>query len=119
MENKRPGYVDFTGRITITTPKKHKLVLESFKSGEKPLSIYFSSQTQKIKIYESRGIYSINDLDYSFNVEYQSQLTNLVYEQLQQYNNCDLVSYSQSKQEHIMLLKAFNKFLNGRGGAIT
>lgn len=119
IKNKRPGYIDFTGKIKAITPKGNTLVLDSNKDGDTAIVMEIASSKQNIEICESQGICKINQKEQPFLVQYQSQLTNLVYEELQREGKCDLVNYSQAKKEHLVLLEAINKFLNGREGAIT
>jgi len=119
MENKRPGYIEFAGTLTVTTQNGHKLILTSKKAGEEPMMITISSLNQYFEIDEVNQRMILNGHKHDFPMYYQSELTNKVYEQLQQTGRCQLVEYEEAMKEHLMLLNAFNEFLGEREGAIT
>ena len=121
VENKRPGYIEFTGTLKAVTPKGHQLILTSDISGVEPINITVTSNNKHYKIYETEQRMLENDEEKAFEIYHQSNLTNKVYEQLQQRGSCSLVDYAASANEHLLLLNAFNSFLGARAreGAIT
>lgn len=119
IANKRAGYIEITGTLTITTLAGHKLTLISKKDGEDSMTISISSLSQQIEIDEINERMLLNGVERSFTLYHQSGLTNKVYEQLQQTGECQLVQYKEAAKEHLMLLNAFNQFLGDRKGAIT
>ena len=119
IENKRPGYIEFTGTLQVVTPKGHELTLISKRIGEDPMAISISSLNQQIEIDELKERMLVNNEEHTFTMYHQSSLTNKVYEQLQQTGVCQLVEYTEAAKEHLLLLNAFNDFLGDRQGAIT
>ena len=119
LENKRAGYVEFTGTLKAITASQHKLILTSNLGENGPTVITINCGTQNIEIHELEQFMYINDEKKDFFIHHQSSLTNKVYEQLIATGDCSLVSYKQSVTEHIMLLQEFNVFLGNREGAIT
>jgi len=83
------------------------------------MMITISSLNQYFEIDEVNQRMILNGHKHDFPMYYQSELTNKVYEQLQQTGRCQLVEYEEAMKEHLMLLNAFNEFLGEREGAIT
>lgn len=119
LANKRKGYIEFSGTLKAITPKQHELILTSKLVGDEPVAISIKSLNQNIEIQEAEEVIYIDGYKQVFPMHHQSNLTNKVYEQLQETGDCSLVLYKQSVEEHLMLLNAFNDFLGGREGAIT
>lgn len=119
IENKRPGYIEFSGALEGHSITGNKLSLTSTREGSQVLEITIESNKQTVRINESlQEIHSKNEL-IKFPVLHVSETTHKVFEQLIEQDTCDLVTFEKSAQDHLLLLKAFNKFLNGREGAIT
>lgn len=119
LKNKRVNYIEFTGILKITTNCKHELILKSYVEKRLPFKISIVSENYCIMINELQEEWMINGKKGYFPLIYQSNLTNIIYKQLQQSRDCNLVSYQRSVKEHLILLNAFNYFLNGREGVIT
>lgn len=118
-QNKRDGYIEFTGTLKMITPNLNTLVLTSESNSTEPYQIRITSNNYKIEIFEVQEKCKVNGEEMEFKLYYQSNLTNKVYLQLCHRGNCDLVDFKTAVDEHIMLLTAFNSFLNGREGIIT
>jgi len=124
LANKRMGYIEFSGKMSGVTPSGNQLCLTSFAIDPTPIELLIKSNNRKFRVDESTGVFwefdsKGNENKKSFKVYRQSELTHTMYEQLIETNTCDLVSFRQSVYHHITLLKAFNKFLGEREGAIT
>lgn len=118
--NKRAGYVEFTGTLKIIANNKHEVILTSKLENKAPFyKIEVSSKNFSIEINEIEENWSINGNKERFPICYQSNLTDLIFNQLEQRGECDLVEYSTSAKEHLLLLRAFNKYLGSREGIIT
>lgn len=119
-KNKRIGYVEFTGTLIITINDVHKLRLKSIASENNPFyNVKIQSGNFNISIDEFAETISINGEIGSFPIMYQSDLTNLIYNQLQLDGKCNLVEFNKSCREHLVLLESFDLHLNGREGIIT
>lgn len=123
IDNKRKGYVDFSGTLQGITKNGNKLHLTSRLSNRVTTEIIIESNKRKYKIYEAEQIietFHQGKMERaSFKLFHQSSLTNRVLEQLDKRGTCDLVSFQESTKYHLTLLKAFNSVLGEREGAIT
>ncbi|MEY2371399.1 Gfo/Idh/MocA family oxidoreductase [Lysinibacillus capsici] len=117
--NKRDGYVEFMGTLKMITPNLNTLVLTSKSNNTEPYQIRISSNNYKIEIFEVQEKCIVNGKEMEFKMYYQSNLTNIVYLQLCHRGDCDLVDFKTAADEHMMLLRAFNSYLDGREGIIT
>lgn len=120
LKNKRPGYIEISGTLKGYTSNGNSFHLTSSKDGiyQPEMTIESDQRVYRIKETEQKIWKDDKDSEY-FKLYHQSQLTHKAYEQLLETNACYLVPFQQAVQEHLMLLKAFNVFLNGREGAIT
>lgn len=117
--NKRLGYIDFLGTLKGNTVTGNKLFLTSTTEGSLIPELIIESDQRTFIINESlQKIQKGNEITKSplFHV---SETTHKVFEQLFEQDSCDLVTFERSVQDHLLLLKAFNKFLKRREGAIT
>ncbi|WLV25346.1 Gfo/Idh/MocA family oxidoreductase [Aciduricibacillus chroicocephali] len=123
--NKRPGYIELTGTLQGRTPKG-KITLSSINDqnqGEFKIKIESINKrveidefNEKINIYNKKsGENKIQEI----NIFMQSHLTNTIYEQLKNEDDCKLVTFKESMRHHLTLLKAINDFLGEREGVIT
>jgi len=119
QKNKRANYIEFTGTLKVSANYKHELILNSYVNKEDSFKILIKSENYCITIEEHLEKCVLNEEKQYFPILHQSNLTNKIYNQLQKDGECNLVSYQQSVKEHIILLNAFNHFLNGREGVIT
>lgn len=119
IENKRPGYIELTGTVTGQTTSGNKLELSSVVSDEVTIEMTIKIDDRHYVIREGAQEIQSNDIIEEFAIFHQSELTHKVLEQLLETDTCDLVTFERSVQDHLLLLNAFNKFLNGREGAIT
>ena len=119
IESKRQGYIDFSGAIKGYSVTGNNLSLTSNRKGSKPLTITIESDQRVVKINEGlQEIHSENEI-IEFPILHVSKTTHKVFEQLIKQGTCELVTFERSVQDHLLLLTEFDKFLNGREGAIT
>lgn len=117
--NKRLGYIDFSGTLKGNTVTGNKLLLTSTLEGSRIPELIIESDQRTFIINESlQEIQKGNEIT-KFLLFHVSETTHKVFEQLIEQDTCGLVTFERSVQDHLLLLKAFNKFLNGREGAIT
>lgn len=117
-ENKRAGYIEVTGEINCHDSNGNSLILKCNQTND-PVVIKLATPTTNFTIREADNKIEINNTIEDFPIEYQSKLTNKIFEQLESTGSCDLVKFEQSAAEHLIFLKALNRFLNGREGIIT
>lgn len=111
-ESKRPGYVEFTGSLSISN-KKGTLQLNSFNAEIAMPEIDIICDSTQFTICESSPSHikkyddgQLTD-DYVISIPYQSQLTNLVIQQLLEDGTCDLTEYEASATLHKFMLNIF------------
>lgn len=119
LDNKRAGYIEISGTLSGITENGHSFCLTSTKDVNSSVNIAVESNNRSFQINESEEKIYQDEKDKFFKLYHQSELTNIVYEQLIETGTCHLVPFDQSITYHLILLKAFNKFLNGREGVIT
>lgn len=113
IENsKRNGYVEFFGKLAITTPRGNRLFLRCRKDGEGQEPITITTNRLRVSINESTGILDVNDIKSSFRIPYQSETTGLYADMLLKTGFCSLAPYSVSARYHRYFLKAMLDFYN-------
>lgn len=119
-DNKRQGYVEFAGELSGITPNGHSLVLKCEKEKD-GFSLFITLEIDGVKyeIDEELEKIVVNGEERYFKKYYQSQLTNLIYEQLIEYDFCNLPTFRESQVVHLNLLDTFNTILDGRKGIVT
>ncbi|HEY0031080.1 MAG TPA: Gfo/Idh/MocA family oxidoreductase [Bacteroidia bacterium] len=111
IESKREGYVEFTGTITGHA-YPHSLHITSFAGEPSPLQIIINTPTAKYSIQEgptakvwiSRLANKWEWEEQLFTMPFQSQLTNLVVEQILNSGTCSLTTYEESSRLHVLFL---------------
>jgi len=123
LKNKRQGYIEFSGSITVLDKEGSEMKLTSYPSGEMPMIIKINSDNKSVTIDENKEelTFGNNEKEYteSFSVFKQSELTHKIFESLIIDGQCELVNFMDSSKIHQNLLKAFNEFLGERIGVIT
>ena len=115
LESKRAGYIEFTGTITGYTDK-HSFLITSFpSSSSSPLQIRIDTPnarysieegvTAKVRVSKMENGWKWEE--WTFQMPFQSQMTNRVIEKLLDEGTCDLPSYKESSKLHVLLLKGF------------
>ncbi|MEP1094957.1 MAG: NAD-binding protein [Cyclobacteriaceae bacterium] len=112
LDSKRSGYIDFTGELS-SAGKNQRLVLTSFKEGEPNVSIRITKPMIRLVINETAGKTWIEKMEENlwvvdeipFQMEYQSQLTNGIAEDLFANGKCKLTSLNESIAMHLPFLR--------------
>ncbi len=126
IESKRKGFFEMTGSLSGQCGKCKSFRLTSYKEGNIKTSISIIGDISKYIILEGEGIsYILSENDNSFGVNkikipFQSELTNIVVEDICFNDNCSLTTYEESKILHIELEKELIPFFKrfGIGGEI-
>jgi hypothetical protein len=116
--SKRPGFIEFTGTLYGTSSRGSNIAITSYLKGDAPLIISINSEVISCLIREGEGKAWISEKtnnwiweEISFTTPYQSQLTNLVVQDILDTGNCDLTKYEESWDIHIPLLKSLIFYL--------
>lgn len=123
IDSKRSGYVEFVGNLNGSTERGNSLSLTCYNDGALNTSIRISTSDKRIIIEESLGkvwIVEVNDAlsvkQIPFSMTYQSQLTNVVVDQLFGTGHCQLTPFNTSSELHIPFIKTllshYNKYQN-------
>jgi predicted dehydrogenase len=118
-KSKREGYTEFTGKVTgHSINKRHSFTIANYReegtsftiniqSGKK--SFIISEGSKKLIIFNGQpGMESFEEK--TFTTPFQSQLTNLVVQQLLKTGDCELTTYDESSTLHIQLLSLLLNF---------
>ena len=114
IKSKREGYLELSGMLTVTNVKGNKLVIQCFDGGDHPLearielpghSYFIEESKQRIKIRESGKDWKSEMAE--FPVLRQSQLTNLITEDLIEQGTCQLTSLEESSMLHMPMIEVF------------
>lgn len=110
--SRRPGCVEFSGRIRGQTPQGTRVEIISDRDGDAPLVITIFSADCQLVVNETAGTAAVarrcNNWCWeplTFAVPYQSQLTHLVVQQLLDEGDCELTPYQRSTPIHLSLLQ--------------
>ncbi|MES2837174.1 MAG: Gfo/Idh/MocA family oxidoreductase [Bacteroidota bacterium] len=117
-ESKRAGYIEFTGTI-VGSFDKNSFSLTSFNAKPSGVIIEINSQIARYIIEEgatSKVRYALQENDWqwkeeTFEIPFQSQLTNVVVEDILQTGDCKLTQYADSSAIHQVYLSNFISFL--------
>jgi predicted dehydrogenase len=119
VQSKRQGYVEFFGSIEGLIDDKSVLTLTSIDSKvpELELIIQFDNRTLVVdeinsEVYEDLGKEERMDMKFGFQTLYQSNLSNVVAEQIFRQNRCDLTLYDDSVKSHLPFFKTMLEHYN-------
>lgn len=117
LQSKRPGYIEFTGTLRALFKDGSQISMNSIKGSAENSVLELTNGDNKIIIDELTGKYCVyvgNNLveDGQYDLVYQSNLTNVIIEQLEYNGSCDLIDYNKSRVLHEMLLKALLEHYN-------
>ncbi len=123
--SKRAGYVEFSGTITGTN-NGSKFLITSYPSGTSPLVVSMFNENFRIIIEEGSGTYFYSSASNGwaweqkkFAIRFQSQLTNLVVEDLIATGTCGLTTYEESSYLHYTFLNNILSFIERTQGKKT
>lgn len=118
-EGKHKGYVEFLGKLTGETDNGNKLELNCAAGENIEILIEVVTDIGVYRINEAEQTIIINDMVNKFNIYNQSQITNEVFTQLKETDRCDLTSFNEAIETHLLLLNGFNLFLGNHEGIVT
>ena len=125
IESKRSGYLEFEGEIHGALNNKHAFSVQSL-TGNQLLAPSISIMTDDFRVFiqesgtpavyrfEAANNFSL-EKD-SFSVQYQSQLTGILFEQLLHSGTCDLPELKHACKTHRIFLNAFLEHWNTNTG---
>ncbi|WP_298623532.1 Gfo/Idh/MocA family oxidoreductase [uncultured Legionella sp.] len=111
IASKRNGFIEFTGNITGQFKNGHTFDLVSIKNSSQPLLIEIITSKERLLVDETNGKMSVFHTDnvlvdtISFDMVYQSNLTDLTANQILTTSQCDLPNYADSSIIHQTLLE--------------
>ena len=115
-ESKRKGYIEMTGRLTLTTPKGNVLTLISEDNYKGEKGEYIDNQDLRIIVNEVNGTWITGGKENSYKMPFQSQLTGLLADCILISGCCPLTTYNLSARYHKPFIKAllavYNRVIN-------
>jgi hypothetical protein len=116
IPSKREGYKEFTGTLNCFSSNGCMLSITSFKEPGIPLMVQINSDHIQCQILEQEGkaFISCSDNDWKwkeidFTVPFQSQLTQIVLQQLINTGSCELTTFKESCKLHIPFINILIK----------
>lgn len=113
IKSKRQGFLEFTGTLYGVSSRGSNITITSYSKGNAPVIISIYSEGINCLIQENNRKAWISEEtndwiweNISFTRPYQSQVTNLVVQDILDNGECDLPSYEESWNIHIPLLKS-------------
>ncbi len=119
MESKRPGYLEFSGTLDVVYSNGSKLTVKSIRGSDQDSLIELVSRDYRVVIDELSGSYEIYQsgslLEKSvYEIMYQSNLTHLMIEQIQETGTCDLIGFDESVELHLPFITELLEFYNSQ-----
>ncbi|SMC39347.1 Gfo/Idh/MocA family oxidoreductase [Sporomusa malonica] len=121
LESKRKGYIEFSGTVSGSIGGS-TFVITSASAGDFPVTIHVIGQDIIciIREYERKIFIATKESNWKFvekpfEMQYQSQLSNILVEDLIKTSSCSLPTYEISKKLHVNILDMFLKHLNKNG----
>lgn len=118
FESKRVGFYEVSGTLKATFSNGSEIFLHSRRHSSANIKIQILSDSYFWEIDEFKGEISITDIlscsnpvKSKFTIPYQSQITNLICEDILLTNECALPSYENSMLEHIQIINPLIEFL--------
>lgn len=119
IENRRRGFLELNGTLNVMFKNGSFGSFSCFPSGNAPVVVEIISPTFRCISKETeRKAYIANANkkwiweEIETDIPYQSQMTDIIVEDLLNKGNCQLVSYDESAKIHLTLLESLLKFLN-------
>jgi hypothetical protein len=122
INSKRPGFLEIAGTITGKMGRCKSYSITSYFQNDSPISIQITSDILKCVISEEKKKALVaeasNNWDWTeetFQVPFQSQLTNLVLQDILDTGNCNLTDYDTSMYLHIKLQEPLIQYFTQLG----
>lgn len=121
IASKRKGYIEITGKLVCHFSDNSILSLSSAKGSDRQSEFVIKNRNYEIYVDELSGdcrIYQNGELceEKKFNIVYQSELTNLIIEQIEITGVCGLSKYNDSAAMHKILVSNLLSFYNEKSG---
>jgi len=118
-KSKRKGFIEFTGTLKANFVNGTVLTLKSFPTGNVPINIRIITDELIIIIDEMNGKMFLSKQNnqwkweiIDFRLPYQSEITQLVIQDIFDTGNCLLTTYEESAKLHLPMIESFLNFLN-------
>lgn len=116
--SKRSGYIEIFGRLTVAFAGGHELVLEcrNEPAAAVDFAVHLEAPGLDLTIDEIRNRVELRRDDhgvcgdFSYHAVYQSNLTNLLAEELLRHGTCPLTSFTESMRLHLTMLAGLSAF---------
>lgn len=123
IQSKRVGYIEFTGILKAFFCNGSQLSLNSIKESSEGSVIEIRNGDYKIIVDELTGEFKVYDKellveDSKYDLVYQSNLTNIIIEQIESKGACDLIDYEGSRILHEKFLTALLRHYNNINGNV-
>ena len=111
IDSKRPGFLEFSGKLEGKNSDGHSLMLICHDKGNDPIKITIKNASENHEIIDCidhvihRVFNGVKLLERKVSIPFQSQTTNKLVHQIRNYNNCDLTRYQDSMRLHLPLIK--------------
>jgi len=120
IESKRRGYYEITGTICGNVGKCSEFSITSYKGGTVPNSVIITSDAGQCFVFEwagkSIGVTSAREItEKQITIPFQSQLTNIVIEEILDTGDCGLTPYQESARLHKAFLEPLSAFFREQG----
>lgn len=119
VESKRVGFSELNGTLFVTFQDGSTGCFTCLPNGEAPFMIEVSSSNYRCisKESERKAWISFSKNDWQWdeiqtNIPFQSDMTNLVVEEILEKGSCQLTSYSEASKIHLQFLESLLNFLN-------
>lgn len=119
ITSKREGFLELNGTFNAYFKDGSLGSFTCYSSGETPFVIEVISSNYRCiskeserKAYVSSSLHGWNWIEVESNIPYQSDMTNLVAEEIFRKGNCVLTPYDKAVKIHIQMLEPLVKFLN-------
>ena len=124
-ESKRSGFIEFTGTLHATFENGSVLRMESMSGSSEPIMFTIETSKYILTISEKDRIMKLKDKKTEecktvlFDVPYQSNLTNIVAEELLLTGKCHLTTFNESMRLHLPLIKSLLGYYNSVNGSTS
>lgn len=117
IQSKRKGYIEFTGTIRANLCNGSSISINSIKNSDEVSEIEILNDELRILVNEITGEYVIYSKGIviesgCYDLVYQSNLTNIIINQLMDSGDCDLVGYTESMHFHLEFLESLLSHYN-------
>jgi len=123
VESNRKGYIDFTGTYTGETGRKDFFSMTSWSVGSAPVQVQIYTPFERIVVNESFGnmSYSAEKEGWKteqrdFEILYQSSLTTILVNDIFKTGECNLPTYNEAKQTHLLFLSSLINYQHKKSG---